>query len=948
MNTSSDELGLGPPPEDLETRRQRDEAGRALFGEHAPNLMRIGRFELETQLGSGGQGVVYLARDPKLGRPVALKRLTLASSRHVERMRQEALALAKVSHDNVVKVFEVDEDETGRPFLVMELVEGQSLREWVAAEPRVWTAVVDVFIAVGDGLAAVHEAGVIHRDIKPNNIMITSDGRAKLVDLGIASWREPDQSFGPGKSAEPPVLGTWGYMAPEQRRGQADARSDQFSFCVALHETLHGEPPLVTGYRREGTSAATEVTTTPEPRRVPQSAVDIRRAPRRLTGAIARGLLVDPAQRHPDMRVLVSILREVRSHRSRLLPIARVAIAAGLVAVALILSRSLTPPGPCTEPEASQRLWQGAPRDAVRSALERTGSAENAASFGAIDAMLSTAAAELDARREQACESDQDELTRARRLTQIAEQHERLARVVAELGELDEASLVELPERLATSLARLHAGPQDVCELQPPTLAEEELDETRALVRQGIAEGVVGSYDEGLRLMALALERAQGAMLEPLRAELRLERGRLALEARRLELARHELDEARSLAERHDCKGIGAEALALWTKACLLDPRPLTDGVEAASQQALEKLDALGDHDGPRRAEALNSRGLVYERQGRYDEALDALERAIAIREALVPPAPLELSDTLLNLGNVQGKQKRPAAAITTLERARSVREQALWPDHPSLYRIHASLSNRWREQGELERAEQAQLRALTLARGLGANHPRLANLHLGMAQLLDRQHEFDRALEHAKQADEVLTAVYGKDGLERLASLEAIGQVHLDAGQPSKAVPVLEESLALQATNHASALDLAIGRGKLARAHLRAGRYEVSLRLYEEAWRPFVEDPSLRSNSFLPELQLGRGEVRVALERRAEAVEPLRDAVAWWAERGDNPERLALARWLLAQLLCESGEGRDLAKLALDHYRNQETEAAARKRAAIEQWLELECPAAR
>lgn len=952
MSTEHDDIDLiGPPPEDLETRRRRDEAGRALFAEYAPNLMRIGRFELERQLGSGGQGVVYVARDPKLDRAVALKRLGMGNPRHVERMREEALALARVSHDNVVKVFEVDEDETGRPFLVMELVEGQSLREWLAAEPRPWTAIVDLFIVVGDGLVAVHDAGMIHRDIKPTNVMITADGRAKLVDLGIASLRAPvgdPPSASPetGPSASPAVVGTWSYMAPEQRLGRADARSDQYSFCVALHEALYGEPPTSTTARGDGTpgSAAADGTTKAEPQPEVRRAVGIRKAPRQLGRAIARGLQEDPERRHPDMRALVEELRRIRRERSRW-PLVGLVVVLGMAGT--YMSTRAGQPGPCSDLEAAQRLWRGE-REAVRTALEGTQSPEATATFAEVDAMLAATAKGLDERRTETCKGDgADERTRDHRLAQLDEQHEMLAGMMGSLGRLDAASVVDLPKRLSGSLSRLHAGPQDACELQPPSIDDgTEAEEVQALMYQGIAEGVAGRYDEALELTKAAAERAKDATLTTLRAKLLLEHGRLAVEARRWDEARGVLEEARSLTEQHDCDGLGAEALALGAKVPLLESGPpVSDVVDLKSRLALEKLDSLGDLVGPRRAEALNTRALVLQNQGRLDDAVETYQRAIEICQSFDPPAELELSASLHNLGITQAKQGKPEEAIATLERARALREQVLGPEHPSLYRIHAGLSHRWLDLGELERAEEALETALRLAQGLGANNPRVANLHIAMVQVLDRRHEWDRALEHAEKADEILEDVYGERGPKRVASLEAIGQICLDAGRPKDAIPALELALELHTASGSRGLDLAIGRGKLAQAHFWTGRADVAIQIFEDVARTF-QDPTLQDDPFYPEFLLYQGEALIALDREAEARGPLRAAVNWWTKQDSNPERLALARWELARVSCNDASSRNLAHLALDYFAAQDTEVAGKKQAAITAWLHNGCPA--
>jgi eukaryotic-like serine/threonine-protein kinase len=940
---------LGPPPEDLETRRRRNEAGRALFAEDAPNLMRIGRFALESQLGTGGQGVVYLARDPNLERTVALKRLAVASARHIERMRQEALALAQVSHDNVVKVFELDEDETGRPFLVMELVEGQPLNEWLAAEARSWETVVDAFIAVGDGLAAVHAAGLIHRDIKPHNIVIAADGRSKLVDFGIASLHDEEASRATIRDVS--VIGTLGYMAPEQRLGRPGPQSDQFAFCVALYEALHGTRPSRPDAPHDAATPGSAPPTAPtapdasEPRR---AAKGIRHAPRQLERLIARGLHEDPAQRHPDMRSLVAALRRLR-HRAPIWPVVALAMAVGLLGVATIVlaTNPSESQGPCAEPETARRMWDDEHREAVRMAFEATGAPEATASFAAVHGMLGVAATALDERLEEICEAEGDANERERALGQLGEQQGLLRTLVGSLAETDAESIVDVPSRLAGSLARLHAGKQDACELSRPVVDGVDLAELRALGQRAVAANVAGHYDQALALSAEALELATGDALAPMRARLHLLRGTLALEGRRFDVARTELDQARSLAEVNDCDGLGAEALALWAKASLLDSRPDVEQAEDATKQALEKLDSLRDDDGPRRAEALNSRGLVLQSRGEHAAAIEAFEHAIAIRQVLVPPLPLELSDSLLNLGITQAQQGDPRAAIDTLERARLLREQALWPEHPSLFRIHASLSYRWLAIGELDTAERELTRALELARGLGPGNLGVAQLHIGMARLLDHRHEFGRALEHAHQADAMLKALYGEHGLERLGALEAVGQVYMDAGWPERAVPVLELALSLQVSADANALDLATGRGKLAQAHARAGRPETALRLYDEAWRAFADDPSLRGDAFYPELQLGRGETLLELRRGAEAIEPLRAAMAWWTEHDDNPERLAHTRWSLALALCPDVSARPLAEQALAYFQSGEvadTAGAGRMRTKIVAWLTDGC----
>jgi serine/threonine-protein kinase len=210
---------------------------------------RLGRYEVVSLVGTGGMGEVYRARDQRLGRDVAVKVLPAQMCQDPDRLRrfeQEARAIGALNHPNVLAVYDVDVSE-GRPYLVSELLEGESLRERLnrgALPPR---RAVEIAAQTAAGLAAAHACGIVHRDIKPENLFLTRDGRAKILDFGIAKLTQPDpEGIGEtdtsaGQTAEGVVIGTAGYMSPEQVRGQrVDQRSDIFSFGAVLHEMLAG------------------------------------------------------------------------------------------------------------------------------------------------------------------------------------------------------------------------------------------------------------------------------------------------------------------------------------------------------------------------------------------------------------------------------------------------------------------------------------------------------------------------------------------------------------------------------------------------------------------------------------------------------------------------------------------------------------------------------------
>jgi Tol biopolymer transport system component len=212
---------------------------------------RLGPYEILSPLGAGGMGEVYRAKDPRLGRDVAVKVLPVSFSNDPDRLRrfeQEARAAGLLNHPNITAVYDIGSHD-GAPYVVTELLEGETLRGRLSVGPLSTRKALDYAIQIARGLAAAHEKGIVHRDLKPENLFLTKDGRVKILDFGLAKLKQAD-SGGPEETNLPTgtvgtepgvVLGTMGYMSPEQVRGRpADARSDIFSFGAILHEMLSG------------------------------------------------------------------------------------------------------------------------------------------------------------------------------------------------------------------------------------------------------------------------------------------------------------------------------------------------------------------------------------------------------------------------------------------------------------------------------------------------------------------------------------------------------------------------------------------------------------------------------------------------------------------------------------------------------------------------------------
>ena len=286
--------------------------GRAAASEeHSPDLpsgTMLGQFRIDAVVGRGGMGVVYRATDTKLGRPVAIKFLSAAVTNPDvgRRFRQEAKTASSLNHPHIVTVHDVGEHD-GRQYIVSELVDGGTLEDWSAAtRRRTWRQGVELLIGVADALAAAHAAGVLHRDVKPSNILIGANGYAKLADFGLAKLVDSDaRKAGVREDAHRitglgVVVGTVAYMSPEQAVGQPlDARSDIFSFGIVLYELLAGRRPFEAANDLGILKAIAHATPEPLPDTVPEA----------LRIAVEKTLEKDPAERYQTMQELVVDLR---------------------------------------------------------------------------------------------------------------------------------------------------------------------------------------------------------------------------------------------------------------------------------------------------------------------------------------------------------------------------------------------------------------------------------------------------------------------------------------------------------------------------------------------------------------------------------------------------------------------------------------------------------------
>ncbi len=328
----------------------------------------VGRYELKSLLGEGGMGKVYRAHDPQLDRAVAVKILRRNRTRSNAHGLTEARSVALLQHPNVVNVFDCG-IEGERAYVVMELIEGVDLLQWMNQRRRSWREVVEVFVQAAHGLAAAHRQRLIHRDFKPSNVLVGRDGRVRVVDFGLAmraarprlvhdDESDVEQEYSSGSASR--RVGTLAYMAPEVRSGQsATASSDQFSFCVALHEALFGRRPfpVVRSYELDGVE--TEYARSPWWRHG---------APRALERLVLQGTAQRPGDRHESLESLARGLQKILGRRRKIIGVLSGCVL-GALTFALLASAQEPVAHPC---HYEDELWPETRRREVRQAIARS------------------------------------------------------------------------------------------------------------------------------------------------------------------------------------------------------------------------------------------------------------------------------------------------------------------------------------------------------------------------------------------------------------------------------------------------------------------------------------------------------------------------------------------------------------------------------------------------
>jgi tetratricopeptide (TPR) repeat protein/predicted Ser/Thr protein kinase len=905
-----------------------------------------------SELGSGAMGMVLAAYDPELDRKAALKLLNHSPDRLKarERLRREAQALAKLNHANVLTVYDVGVHE-GMVFLAMELVQGRTLSDWMRTadgRPRAWREVVTVFAAAGRGLAAVHATGLVHRDFKPDNVMLGDDGRVRVADFGLARFTDDSDPSGedlmsPDIVQSKPLqakltrtgasLGTPAYMAPEQFRGHpATVHSDQFSFCVALFEALHGVLPFPGNTVQELSGAVLRGQV------VEQSA----KVPAWLVRVVRRGLAVKPSDRFADMNELLDALRggEVRRRRLALLAVV------GAVGLAVAGGLGLQAHNRA-EREAKCRavgdtidgVWNDETRAAVRAGMLATG-----VSYAPTitDKLMPWLDRQAQAWREQATlactiaeiERHWDTAT-YEKVSWCLEYHKiELEVLIDELVSVDAQAVDSVVTTAADlSMVAMCTDPAAILNLEAPpdpALRAEFADIHRALLR-GMILGRTGHYAAGLELMRATLPRAEALGWTPLTAALRAEEALFLVDLGEYDEAEAVGNTAYMQAARSGAWDVAAKVAGRQAVVLGLHKQQVEAGKAWVTRDAVVALAHAGDPFGLRENTRLAHLSLIYSSSGEFERTTQLLEQVLDRQMVALGPEHPDVGVTLLNLGLSRSALGDSREAKALYERAVEILERALGPEHPLLSNCHNNLGSSYLHVDELDAAQRSFERALAIqARMVGPEHPMYANTVGNLARVHARRGDEVQGELLARQALAVFSNAMGPDSSFVASERVSLAGILIDTQRFEAAEHELElaraslergpDPLALAASLLGFG-DLYAARGELERAR---ASYERALELYEHAMAP--EHPDTASALY----KLGR--VHEQVGNRMEAREFYECALEIRTTLQVSPSALADARFALARVLVvhEPMRAHELVEQALLEYGTAEHAADA------------------
>jgi eukaryotic-like serine/threonine-protein kinase len=734
----------------------------------------VGRYLVLERLGAGAMGVVYAAYDPELDRKIALKLLRPQQTegdqtRRQARMVREAKAVAKVSHPNVVGIFDVGVHE-GHVFMAMEHLAGGTLRDWMTAKKPAWRDVIKVFIEVGHGLAAAHAEGLIHRDFKPDNVLLDKNGVPKVVDFGLvrmvaagrnlaesgamdqeAATAEPelapalrDLPGGPAALTRTGALtGTPAYMAPEQFQSlQVDARSDQFAFCVSLYEALYGERPFAGTNVIQLADAVMKGRIQPAPKNS--------QVPGWVRTCVVRGLKVDPLQRHAGFEELLATLSNDPAKRNRKLMLAGAAVVTMVAAVGVTHRLGSGQRTMCTGGGARfAGIWEAGAgsserKAAIHRAFAASGKSYAEQAFTGASKLFDQYVGRWTGMYTEACQATH---VRGEQSAEVLDlrmaclnEHLGNARALSDVFAGADGKVVENAVSAAAALPTLDRC-ADVALLRavvrPPEDAatRKRVDDLRVELAKLIALRDSGQCARAFPKADALIAAARAVGYQPLLAETLFASADMFTNCGGGGETLQRLKEAHVVASASHIDDVAAQA------ASLIPPIALNRfGQVLVAQEWL--LVAQGDvarlsRETLAHAMLAQAEGMMALTEHGYERALMAADRSIAVTRRLLGPDDLLTITWEANKGNLLETAGKLDQALEADVHARERLEHLLGRDHPRVAAL-------WNNEGEVlnllgryDAAEGAYQRAVQLFRQSGVNADVLAWALTGLGRAL-------------------------------------------------------------------------------------------------------------------------------------------------------------------------------------------------------------------
>ena len=859
--------------------------------------MRIGDYVVLEELGRGAMGQVFRALHPQLDRLVALKLIALPvidEARHAAALRvlREGRALARLRHPNVVTVHDVGEAD-GHAYVAMELVEGSTLRDW-AAMPRSRSERLATLVQAGRGLAAVHRAGLLHRDFKPDNVLVSTLGEVRVGDFGLARLidRADDQATDPavghaGLASEVTVLrsvvpaGTLPYMAPEVIAGaQATVASDQFSFCVTAFECLYGRRPFDgdTAQALHAKIAAGQIW------RVPAAV----RLPARAHRLLVRGLSASPGDRHASLEALLDRLAPVWQRRLPWIVVLGSAAATAATVAAVMHHQAASATRLCDDSAAWTGTWDDARRAEIRGAFLRTGLPYAERAYGQVAGALDRYTATWSNLQRERCLVAAVAASRDTQyeLACLRQRREDVALLAAKLAHAD-ADVVPIAARLSLALR-----PSAHCQLDPeavPRPALVDLPRAGAVQLQTLLASAVLAHDAGDLATAERLGREVIAGADTLDVPLATE-ARLLLGTVQREL-HHEGDDEATLfnaAVAAESAGLYALAAEGWLGlAGATQDRPHGDGDRwlALAEVAVRKAGSPPDLV----AVCTSGRAGELMRAGKFAGALALQAQASKLLAAQYGADDLRVATSNFRLATRLGMVGRFREAELLLRDVVAIRTRTLSPTHPDTLDAQETLGiclhrgGRPSEALPLLQSNLASREAL-----LGANALALAGPLGNLAGALSALHRDDEALVLLQRAVALREAAYGADDPRVAVPLVNLGTVLLEMRRLTDALPVLRRARDMfELDGGVGALNGAQARLQIAEALSQLGRYDEAI----AELAPVDHLPSEQYALIAAASLVARGRALLALGKRAAAEQMFERAAKLRDDGHKSPE---------------------------------------------------------